>query len=330
MRVLFAGTPEFSVPALQALLQEHEIIGVYTQPDRKSGRGKKLNASPVKQLAMQHKLTIHQPQSLRDQADIIKQLKPDVFVVVAFGMLLPQHILDIPPLGCINIHGSILPRWRGAAPIQRAIEAGDATTGVSIMQMEAGLDTGPVHQVLTSNISDQDNSQMLHDRLAILGAQGICETLMRLSKHLESNDLEQETGTTLQEKFTTSKQDDDLATYAHKINKVEAQINWSQSAEQIQRKIRAFNPWPICQTQHNDTRLRIWQSSVVANNDAAIDTAPTAGQIVQLQKEGIIVTCGESTTSLLQLEVLQRDGSKPLATNEFTNGYPITIGDILK
>ena len=159
MKVLFAGTPDFAVPALQALQSEHQIVGVYTQPDRESGRGKKITMSPIKHVALQHDLPIYQPNSLRGQEDFIKQLQPDVFVVVAFGMLLPQSILDIPTLGCINIHGSILPRWRGAAPIQRAIEAGDKETGVSIMQMEAGLDTGPVFQILKTNIDQQSTSQ---------------------------------------------------------------------------------------------------------------------------------------------------------------------------
>ena len=319
MKVLFAGTPDFAVPALKALQDKHEIVGVYTQPDRKSGRGKKVTMPAVKQVALQYDLPIFQPSSLSDQQTLIEQLQPDVFVVVAFGMLLPQNILDIPPLGCINIHGSILPRWRGAAPIQRAIEAGDIETGVSIMRMEAGLDTGPVFQILRTNIDNQDTSQTLHDQLAKLGAQGICETLDDIEQRVSSN----------QAPIEATPQDDGLATYAKKISKQESQINWLESSELIQRKIRAFNPWPICQTQHAGNRIRLWRSSVV-NNKHSTDTVP--GQVLASSDQGLVIACGNNhlnQSTSLRLEVLQRDGSKSLECKEFLNGYPIQVGETL-
>ncbi|MCL4134513.1 UNVERIFIED_CONTAM: hypothetical protein GTU68_003425 [Idotea baltica] len=309
MKVLFAGTPDFAAPALAALIAEHEIVGVYTQPDRKSGRGKKITMSPIKQLALEHNLAIHQPSSLHGQEEIIEQLQPDVFVVVAFGMLLPQSILEIPAHGCVNIHGSILPRWRGAAPIQRAIEAGDSETGVSIMQMDAGLDTGPVFQILKTEISDQATSQTLHDELAELGARGVSETLATIEKQLQSN----------QPKIS----------YAKKISKNEGQIDWQESAETIQRKIRAFNPWPICQTHHAQTRIRLWRSTVV---NISPKSPLAAGQVIDLDDNGLTIACGTSKTiqtTGLRLEILQRDGSKALASKEFLNGYPVNVGDIL-
>jgi len=322
MRILFAGTPEFATPALSALLEEHDIVGVYTQPDRQSGRGKKLTQSPVKQLALQHNLDIYQPTSLHNEEQQIKMLEPDVFVVDAFGMLLPQSILDIPKLGCINIHGSILPRWRGAAPIQRSIEAGDVETGVSIMLMEIGLDTGPVFQTLKTPISEQDTSQTLHNKLADLGAEGIRSTLSEMQKSLEQSlPIPQ-----------AKKQDENFACYAKKITKQQSQISWLDSAESIQRRIRAFNPWPICQTNHNETRIRIWRSSVVdipLNIDPSIQNH-VAGQIIEINNEGVLIACGSTDTmtqSILRLEILQRDGSKPLKSNDFLNGYDIFVGD---
>lgn len=306
MKVLFAGTPDFAVAPLKALAEQHEIVGVFTQPDRRAGRGKKLTPPPVKVLAEALGIPVYQPSSLKNQAEIIRGLNADVMVVVAYGMLLPQSILDIPRLGCINIHASLLPRWRGAAPIQRAIEAGDQETGVSIMRMELGLDTGPVFQMLKTDITDTDTSASLHDKLASLGSQGICETLATLSE----NPMIQPT-----------KQDDGLSTYAKKISKQEAVIDWSQSAEQIARKLRAFIPWPGCQTQHGDTRLRLWQASVVTN-----EHNETAGVILDVNEQGATVACGADS---LRLEVLQRDGSKALTYKEFANGYPLHPGDQL-
>ena len=314
MRVLFAGTPDFAVPALQALSSNHEIIGIYTQPDRKAGRGKKVTPPPVKIAATSIidrqgiGAKIYQPSSLTDQQSIISDLKPDVMVVVAYGMLLPQSILDTPRLGCINIHASILPRWRGAAPIHRAIEAGDQETGVAIMQMELGLDTGPVFQMLKMPISDEDTTASLHDKLSELGATGIVETLAMLAEN---------------PKLQPKPQNDALATYAKKLTKQEAQINWSESAIQINQKIRAFIPFPIAQCMYDRKRIRIWKASVI-ENEAKDNVSP--GEIVDVSINGVTVQCGKDQ---LRLETLQRDGGKSLDWQEFSNGFPIKIGERL-
>lgn len=225
-------------------------------------------------------------------------------VVVAYGMLLPQAILDTPELGCINIHASLLPRWRGAAPIQRAIEAGDAQTGVSIMQMDAGLDTGPVYQTLSTNIEATDTSASLHDKLAVLGAEGIITTLGKLQTNPNTR---------------AEPQPEQGVTYAKKISKGEARIDWSASADEIDSRIRAFNPWPICQTVHAGTRIRVWQASALTASVAA----DTPGTVVDIDDHGIEVACG---SGILRLETLQRDGSKPLSAREFCNGYALSIG----
>ncbi len=307
MKVLFAGTPDFAVPPLRALAIEHDIVGVFTQPDRKSGRGKKLTPPPVKSVALELGFEVYQPNTLKDQTEIIAALQPDVMVVVAYGMLLPQAILDIPKLGCINIHASLLPRWRGAAPIHRAIEAGDRESGVSIMRMELGLDTGPVYQMLHAPISDTDTTASLHDTLAELGATGICQTLAQL-----------QTDPTLR----PTEQNDALACYAKKLEKREAIIDWSLSATELQRKIRAFVPFPVTQCLHQDTRLRIWQASV--ENTKSSSAEP--GTVVAIDDAGPIVQCGQSQ---LRLERLQRDGSKAMPWTQFKNGYAIVIGDQL-
>ena len=305
MKILFAGTPEFAVAPLNALSADHEIVGVFTQPDRKAGRGKKLTPPPVKVIAQELNIPIFQPTTLKGQEEAIRALKPDVMVVVAYGMLLPQSILDIPRLGCLNIHASILPRWRGAAPIQRAIEAGDKETGVSIMRMELGLDTGPVYQVLTTPILKTDTSASMHDKLATLGAQGITETIEQLS----ANPL-----------LHSTTQNDAEANYAKKISKQQAVIDWKNSAAEIDQRIRAFTPWPICQTTHNETRIRIWKAQAldVQQNDSA-------GKIIAINENSIDIACGEG---VLRLLTLQRDGSKQLPTQEFCNGYSLAVGDI--
>lgn len=304
MKILFAGTPEFAVAPLKTLAAEHEIVGVFTQPDRKSGRGKKLTPPPVKIAAQELGISVFQPNTLKDQEDTIKNLAADVMVVVAYGMLLPQSILDIPRFGCLNIHASILPRWRGAAPIQRAIEAGDQESGVSIMRMELGLDTGPVYQVLKTPILKTDTSLSMHDKLAKLGAQGINETI----RQLEQNP-----------KLSAQIQDDTLANYAKKISKDQAIIDWHMTAKEIDQRIRAFNPWPICQTEHNGTRIRIWKAQ-------AINTQTNAkpGNIIAANDHSIDIACGSGA---LRLETLQRDNSKQLAIQEFCNGYQLNIGD---
>ena len=305
MKILFAGTPEFAVAPLNALSADHEIVGVFTQPDRKAGRGKKLTPPPVKVVAQELNIPVFQPTTLKGQEETIVALEPDIMVVVAYGMLLPQSILDIPRLGCLNIHASILPRWRGAAPIQRAIEAGDKETGVSIMQMELGLDTGPVFQTLTTPILKTDTSASMHDKLATLGAQGITDTITQLS----INPL-----------LHAATQDDSKANYAKKITKQQAVIDWHNSASEIDQRIRAFTPWPICQTTHNETRIRIWKAQAldIPSNDSA-------GKIIAINESSIDVACGEG---VLRLLTMQRDGSKQLPTQEFCNGYSLTTGDI--
>lgn len=307
MRVIFAGTPDFAVAALRALHAQHDIVAVFTQPDRKAGRGKKLNSPPVKIIADKLGLKVHQPHNLNDQYELIQELGADVMVVVAYGVLLPQKILDLPKHGCINIHASLLPRWRGAAPIQRSIEAGDSHTGVSIMRMELGLDTGPVYQMIETPISNRDTSTSLHDRLSKLGAEGVCDTLASIE--LDPNLLAIE-------------QSSSNASYAKKIFKSEALIDWSASASAIDRKVRAFMPWPICQSEHQGQRIRIWQASVhtVPNQDIH-----SAGEILELNDEYVLVACGKDA---LRLEILQRDGSKPLAAKEFCNGYSLQPGDL--
>lgn len=308
MKILFAGTPDFSVPALEAIADQHEVLAVFTQPDRRSGRGKKVTEPPVKKTAKALSLAVYQPNNLSDQTELIRDLAPDVMVVVAYGVILPQAILDIPKHGCLNIHASLLPRWRGAAPIQRAIQAGDKNTGICIMQMEAGLDTGPVLETETIKISDDDTSTSLQDKLAKLGAQAIASVL---------NQLE------MKQSLIGVTQDHEKATYANKINKAEAEIDWSLPALQIERSTRAFKPWPIMQTTHQNTRIRVWNASVVAGTAAA---GSTVGEVLKVDIGGVNIACGEG---ILRLQTLQRDGSKPMAFEAFRNGYQIREKDIL-
>ena len=306
MKIIFAGTPAFAVAPLKALATAHEVVAVFTQPDRKAGRGKKLTASPVKEYACEIGVPVFQPSTLKDQAGLIQDLNADIMIVVAYGMLLPQEILDIPPLGCLNIHASLLPRWRGAAPIQRAIEAGDQQTGVSIMRMELGLDTGPVFKMLTLDISDSDTSQTIHNQLATLGADGICQVVLALENNPD---------------ITPTPQNQALSNYAKKITKAEAELDWTMSAKQLQQQLRAFIPWPVSQTQHQGTRLRIWQSSVVESEHSSLP-----GTIIAVSDLGVDVACASGA---LRLEKLQRDGSKPMTYSDFRNGYSLPVGDVL-
>ncbi len=305
MRVVFAGTPDFAVPPLLALLAEHDVVAVLTQPDRRAGRGKKLLAPPVKQVALEHNLPVFQPLTLNDQTELIEQFTADVMIVVAYGMLLPQSILDIPKFGCLNIHASILPRWRGAAPIQRAIEAGDKFTGVAIMQMEAGLDTGPVFKTLETPIEAHDTSASLHDRLSQLGADGIIAVLTQLQ---------------IDPSHSAQPQAEHEASYAHKISKSEALIDWSETATEIDNKVRAFVPWPICETRHRNARIRIHQAQA---RDWSGNQAP--GTVIALEPD-LIVACGKGA---LQLISLQRDGGKPMLSAEFCRGHEFKTGDQL-
>ena len=302
MNLLFAGTPEFAAHSLQALLDsEHQVLAVYTQPDRPAGRGRKLTASPVKALALEHDLPVLQPQTLRE-AEVQQALadwQADVLVVVAYGLILPQAVLDAPRLGCLNVHASLLPRWRGAAPIQRAILAGDTETGVTIMQMDAGLDTGDMLYKVSCPIEPTDTAATLHDRLAGLGAMALVETLRRL----DAGEVQPE------------KQDDAQATYAEKLQKSEALIEWSQSAEVLSRTVRAFNPWPVAFTRWHDQNLRIWFAQALKETR---DAPP--GTVLAESREGIDVATGEG---VLRITQLQLPGGKALDAGQFLNAHSL-------
>ena len=298
LRIVFAGTPEFAAEHLKALLDSpYEIVAVYTQPDRPAGRGQKLMPSPVKQLALEHSIAVMQPPTLRapDAQAELAALKPDLMVVVAYGLILPQAVLDIPRLGCINSHASLLPRWRGAAPIQRAIEAGDSKSGVTVMHMEAGLDTGPMLLTAVTPITREDTGGSLHDRLAELGPPAVIEAIAGLAA-----------GTLVGEV-----QDDSLATYAHKLNKDEARIDWNRPASELERQIRAFNPWPICHTTLNGETMKVLAANVPYLNH---EQAP--GTILGASKEGLLVSCGKGA---LRLTRLQFPGGKALNFSDFFN-----------
>jgi methionyl-tRNA formyltransferase len=304
MKIVFAGTPEFAAAALQALaLAGHDIALVLTQPDRPAGRGLQPLPSAVKRLALEHGFTISQPASLKDPsiAGELARIAPDVMVVAAYGLIVPRAILAVPRLGCINIHASLLPRWRGAAPIQRALLAGDVETGISIMQMEAGLDTGPVILQQAVTITGEDTAQTLHDQLGALGAQLIVQALER--------------------PLIGQAQDDSRATYAAKIQKGEAHINWSETADTIERKIRAFNPVPGAVTSYEGGALKIWRADVTQTAAAA------PGTVIKADTDGIHVACGSG--SALRVLELQRAGGKRLATARFLAGNPIKSGDRL-
>ena len=283
LRIVFAGTPEFAAEHLKALLDTpHRLVAVYSQPDRPAGRGQKLTPSPVKQLALQHDIPVYQPQSLRDpaaQAELAA-LAPDLLVVVAYGLILPQAVLDIPRLGCINSHASLLPHWRGAAPIQRAIEAGDSESGVTVMQMEAGLDTGPMLLKVHTPIAAEDTGGSLHDRLAALGPQAVVEAIAGLAAGSLVGEV----------------QNDSLATYAHKLNKDEARLDWTRPAVELERLIRAFNPWPICHSSLNETPLKILAGHLA-------DGQGQPGAILAASKDGLTIACGQGALCLTRLQL---------------------------
>lgn len=298
MKIIFAGTPEIAATALQILINsEHQICAVLTQPDRPAGRGRKLTASPVKELAEKAKLAIHQPTTLRDATiqHILKAYQADAMIVVAYGLILPTKILNLFKYGCINVHVSLLPRWRGAAPIQRAIQAGDKETGVTIMQMDEGLDTGDILLQKTCAIEVNDTNASLHDRLAELGGEALLETLKQID-HIKPQ-----------------KQDETYASYAHKISKQEAHINWHKTAIEIDRQIRAFNPWPVAFTQLHDKTLRIWQATIIEKN-----SQQTPGSIIATSTAGIDVATGEH---ILRLKKVQLQGGKVLDSATFINGH---------
>ncbi|MCG8073588.1 MAG: methionyl-tRNA formyltransferase [Candidatus Thiodiazotropha taylori] len=300
LKIIFAGTPDFAASALQALLTtEHHVVAVYTQPDRPAGRGRKVQFSPVKQLAVEHDLEVFQPKTLKDpQAqEILAQHQADLMVVVAYGLLLPQAVLDTPRLGCINIHASLLPRWRGAAPIQRAILAGDEMSGVTIMQMEAGLDTGPMLSIRSTPIDAKETGGSLHDRLAELGSAALIEVLPGLSEG----------------SVEAIPQDDSQANYASKLDKEEARIDWSQSAVQIDRQVRAFNPWPVAHCLYGDKVMRVWNSEVVSADGSA-----SPGQVVATAKTGFDVATGEGG---LRISQLQMPGKRAMSAGDFLNAH---------
>ncbi len=308
LRLVFAGTPEFAVEHLKALLASpHQVVAVYTQPDRPAGRGQKLMPSPVKQLALEHNIPVMQPPTLRDaaaQAELAA-LNADLMVVVAYGLILPQVVLDTPRLGCINSHASLLPRWRGAAPIQRAVQAGDAESGVTVMQMEAGLDTGPMLLKVATAISADDTGGSLHDRLAEMGPPAVLQAISGLAAGTLQGEI----------------QNDELATYAHKLNKDEARVDWTRPADELERLVRAFNPWPICHSTLNGEMLK-----VLAAQPAEGHGAP--GEILEASREGLVVACG---TGALRLTRLQLPGGKALNFSDLFNSRreQFAVGTVL-
>lgn len=307
LKVIFAGTPHFAAQALQALLsQQVEILAVLTQPDRPAGRGMQLKLSPVKQLALQRGLWVLQPKSLKD-VEIQQQLasyRADVMIVAAYGLILPPAVLQIPRLGCLNIHASLLPRWRGAAPIQRAILAGDAETGITIMQMDVGLDTGDMLLKKPCKIENKDTADGLHDKLAALGA----ETIVEILPLLQNGSLK------------PMPQDNSLATYAAKLTKVEAQINWTQSAIELDRMVRGYNPFPGASAMIQDMPIRIWQASLRE------EMSGEPGEVLVAEKNALVIACGAGA---LSLEVLQRPNAKVLTVEQFLQGFHIRAGDRL-
>ena len=306
LRVVFAGTPAFAARHLTELLaSEHEIIAVYTQPDRPAGRGKLLTASPVKGVAQEHAIPVFQPISLRspEEEAALQALKPDVMVVVAYGLLLPNTILNVPAFGCINVHASLLPRWRGAAPIHRAIEAGDRETGVTIIRMDDGLDTGAMLKIAKTPITATHTTGTLTNELETLGAQTLISTLNALPALLDQAVDQPEAG----------------ITYAHKISKAEAIIDWSQSTASITRKIRALNPAPGGFTLLDGQRIKLWEASAVSYD---ADTKSAPGTIISLNREGLLVSTGDG---LLSVTRLQLPNKKPLSIAEILNGNPESL-----
>jgi len=304
LRIIYAGTPDFSVAALQALIDSsYNVVAVYTQPDRPAGRGRGLHASPVKEKAMAYNIPVYQPKSLKDEnaQRELKALNADLMIVTAYGLLLPTAVLEAPRLGCINIHASLLPRWRGAAPIQRAILAADKKTGITIMQMDKGLDTGDMLAVAECEIA-ADTGSSLHDKLMVLGAETLISVLPAIAEQSQNR----------------TKQDDTAACYAAKLNKAEAKINWSLSAEEIQRAIRAYNSWPVayCSYQKNNkpAKLRLWQAQINANAVLAADAVP--GKVIAESAQGIDIATGEG---VLRITQLQAEGKRRMSVADFLN-----------
>ena len=310
LKIIFAGTPHFAAEHLDALLRgPHDVVAVYTKPDSPAGRGKKLQASAVKQLAEQHQIPVYQPASLRKEQSQqeLAAIGADIMVVVAYGLILPTEVLETPRLGCINVHGSLLPRWRGAAPIQRSIWAGDAETGVTIMQMDEGLDTGPMLYKASLTLDADETSASLYDRLAALGPQALATALDKLA-----------TGQLIPEV-----QDDSLANYAEKLSKAEARLDWQQSAIALERCIRAFNPWPVAYMTIGESNIKVWQAEVC---EIPAGTAP--GTIVQADKQGILVATAEQG---LRITNLQFPGKKAMTAADVLNSRKelFQVGNLL-
>ena len=321
LKIVYAGTPEFAEIGLQAILAAgHDVVLVLTQPDRPAGRGMKLQPSPVKTLALQHGIKVFQPAGLRldgryaDEAketqQILQTLQPDVMVVAAYGLILPQWVLDLPKWGCLNIHASLLPRWRGAAPIHRAIEAGDEQTGISIMQMDSGLDTGDVLAMRSLPIGEGETTGSLHDKLAALGADLVVGVLSRLP----SGELK------------AKKQPDEGVCYAHKIDKAESLVDWTKPAVEIERRIRAFDPFPgvVAHACEGDLRIKLWRAQALPVNQSNKGAKP--GQVVGVGPDGVVVSTG---TGCLQILELQRPGGKRQSVRDFLQAVPMRVGDML-
>jgi methionyl-tRNA formyltransferase len=304
LRLVFAGTPEFAVPGLRACMDAADVVAVYTQPDRPAGRGRKLVPGPVKQVALASGIAIEQPESLKtDEAQQrLREYAPDLLVVIAYGLILPKAVLAIPRLGGWNVHASLLPRWRGAAPIQRAILAGDTETGVCLMQMGEGLDTGPVLLSARTPIAPDDTGGSLHDRLAELGAQVLAEGLQRVSRG---------------EKLMATPQSSDGVTYAHKLDKAEAKLDFTRSAAELERKVRAFDPWPVAEAEMDGERVRIWQAKSWARGQGTGNQQ--RGDIVAASMHGIDIACGEGVLRILKL---QRAGGRVISAADYLNARP--------
>lgn len=299
LRIVFAGTPDFAVPSLRAAARHNEVVAVYTQPDRPAGRGRELSPSPVKREALLRGIPVLQPENFKAaiSRQALRALQPDLMIVVAYGLILPQSVLDIPTHGCWNVHASLLPRWRGAAPIQRAIEAGDRETGVCLMQMEKGLDTGPVLLAQTTEIGETETGGQLHDRLAEIGASVLSDGLGLLRAELRPQPWVQP---------------EEGVTYAHKLDKAEARLDWNQPAVALAAKVRAFNPWPMAEAVVAGERVRLHGAIALP---LAHGAAP--GTLLQAGREGIDIACGEGA---LRIRVLQRDGGKAITAADYLNG----------